>query len=63
MLETLKGEYTAIILDLAGTGKAKLLKVVRGLIKQAELQRLPKNWENRVGMILSAFHLSPLTPL
>jgi len=61
MLETLKREYTAIILDLAGKVNAKLLKVVRGMIKQAELQPLPQDWGNRVGKILSAFRMYPLT--
>jgi hypothetical protein len=54
VLETLKSEYTAIILDLAGTAKAKLLKVVRGIIKQAELRPLPEGWETRFGKKLSA---------
>ena len=48
-LETLKEEWTAIILDLAGTENARLLKVVHGMIKQAELQPLPKDWETRIG--------------
>jgi len=62
VLETLKREYTAMILDLAGTAKAKLLKVVRGIIKQAELQPHPEDWENRVGKIISGTHIYPLTP-
>jgi hypothetical protein len=53
VLETLKSEYTEIILDLAGIANAKLLKVVRGIINQAELQPLPEGWENRLGMKLS----------
>ena len=48
-LETLKEEWTTIILDLAGTENAKLLKVVHGMIKQAGLQPLPTDWENRIG--------------
>ena len=48
-LETLKEECAAIILDLAGRANAKLLKSVRGMIKQAELQPLPEDWENRIG--------------
>ena len=59
VLETLKREYPAIILDLAGTAKAKLIRVVRGMMKQAELQPLPKDWENRIGKILLSFHIYP----
>ena len=59
MLETLKREYTAMILDLAGTAKSKLLKVVRGIIKQAELRPRPEDWETRIGEILPAFCIYP----
>ena len=62
VLETLKREYPAIILDLAGTAKAKLLRVVRGMIKQAGLQPLPKDWENHIGKNLSFFHIYPSDP-
>ena len=47
----LNKECTAIILDLAGTENAKLLKVVRGMVKQAELQPLPEDWETRFGKL------------
>ena len=45
----LKEECNAIILNLAGTENAKLLKAVHGMIKQAELQPLPEDWEIRFG--------------
>jgi len=51
-----------MILDLASTAKSKLLKVVRGMIKQAELRPRPEDWENRIGEILSTFRIYPLTP-
>jgi len=51
-----------MILELADTAKAKLLKVVRGMVKQAELRPLPEDWEHRIGKILSAFRIYPLTP-
>ena len=51
-----------MILDLAGTAKEKLLRVVRGMIRQAELQPLPEDWEHRIGKVVSAFHTYPLTP-
>ena len=47
-LEMLKEECTAIFLDLAGTENAKLLKVVHSMIKQAELQPPPEDWETRL---------------
>jgi MinD-like ATPase involved in chromosome partitioning or flagellar assembly len=62
VLEMLEREYTAIVLDLAGMARAKLLKVVRGMVKQVELQPLPEDWENRVGKTLSNFRIYPLTP-
>ena len=46
------------MLDLAGTENAKLLKVVQGMIKQAELQPLPKDLENRIS---KSFPLSNLS--
>jgi len=58
----LEREYTAMILGLAGTAKSKLLKVVRGIIKQAELQPQPEDWENRIGEIHSTSRIYPLTP-
>jgi len=45
------------ILQWSFTANAKLLKVGRGMIKQAELQPLPQDWENRVGKIISAFRM------
>ena len=54
-LETLKRDSTARILDLAGTAKQKLLKVLRGLAKDAELQPLLEDWEKRIRMFLSLF--------
>jgi len=51
-----------MILDLAGTAKSKLPKVLRGIIKQAELRPRPEDWETRIGEILSAFRIYPLTP-
>ena len=62
VLETLKREYTAMILALAGTAKSKLLKAVRGMIKQAGLRPRPEDWEIRIGEILSAFRIYPLIP-
>ena len=47
-LEMLEEEWTAMILDLAGTENAKLLKAVHGMIKQAELQPLPTDWETPI---------------
>ena len=61
-LETLKREYAAIILDLAGAGNVKLLKVVRGMIKHAELPPLSEAWENRIGKILFDFCIVHPTP-
>jgi len=52
-----------MILDLASTTKTKLLKVVRGIIKQAELRPRPEDWESRIGEILPTFRVYPLTPL
>ena len=46
-----KEECTAIIFDVAGTESAKLLKAVHGMIKQAELQPPPEDWENRFGKL------------
>ena len=60
-LETLKTDYTARILELAGTAKAKLLKVLRGLAKDAGLQPLLEDWEKRIGMFFSTSHIYPLT--
>jgi len=50
-----------MILDLAGTAKSKLLKVVRGIIKQAGLRPQPEDWENRIGEILFASRIYTLT--
>jgi hypothetical protein len=58
VLEMLEREYTAIVLDLAGMARAKLLKVVRGMVKQVELQPLPEDWENRVGKTFQFPYLS-----
>ena len=52
-----------MILDLAGAANAKLLKVVRGMVKQAQLRPLPEDWETRIGKILSDFRIFPPTPL
>ena len=62
VLETLKRDSTARILDLSGTAKQKLLKVLRGLAKDAELQPLLEDWEKGIGMFLSTSHIYPLTP-
>lgn len=48
----LKKECAAIILDLVGTENAKLLKAVRGLIKQAEVDPITQHWENRIRKII-----------
>ena len=58
-LETLKRDYNARILDLTGTAKEKLLKVLRGLAKDAELQPLLEDWEKRIRNVL--FHFSYLS--
>ena len=55
VLETLKRDYNSRILELAGTAKEKLLRVLRGLAKDVELQPLLDDWEKRIGMFL--FHL------
>ena len=62
VLETLKRGYAAIILDIAGAANAKLLKVVRGMVKQAELPPLPEDWETRIGKILLDFCIFHTTP-
>jgi hypothetical protein len=55
VLERLKGEYTAIILDFGWLQqKRNSSKLYEVLSKQAELPPLPEGWENRVGMKLSA---------
>ena len=51
-----------MLLDLTGAGNAKLLKVVRGMIKHAELPPLSEDWENRIGKILFNFCIIPPTP-
>ena len=58
----LKKEYTALVLNLAGTANAKLLKAVRGMIKQAEVHPLTQYWENRIGRFFPASHSYPLIP-
>ena len=45
----LKKECTAIILELVGTKNETLLIAVQGMIKQAELEPLSEDWENRIG--------------
>ena len=62
VLETLKSGYAAIILELASAENAKILKVVRGMVKQAELPPLPEDWENRIGKILPDFCIFHPTP-
>ena len=52
-----------MILDLAGTANAKLLRAVRGMNKQAEGSPLTEYWENRIGTFLSAPHSYPPIPL
>ena len=61
-LENLKRDYAAIILDLAGAGNAKLLTVVRSMIKHAELPPLSEDSENRIGKILFDFCIFHPTP-
>lgn len=52
-----------MILDLIRTSNAKILRVIRGMVQQAEVQPLPQDWETRLGKFLSAFDTYPLTPL
>ena len=52
-----------MILNLAGTTNAKLLRAVRGMIKQAEVHPLTQYWESRIGKFDSASHSYPLIPL
>ena len=62
-LETLKEECTSIILDLSGTANVKLLKVVRGLVKQAKLQPLPQYLETLIIKLFSTSHIRQLIRL